>query len=283
MLNTGNISNREKFSLLYHHIFEYPLSLADLIKWLPSDKFESKKVDFSYKNNFYFIKGNDGLVYKRLLRKRTSAKKMKIAKRVASFLSLFPSIKMVGVTGSLAMENSSSESDIDLIIITKKGLLWTTRLVVLVALMKQIRRFGDKNQKDKLCMNIWLDESDIFWKKKDQNLYTAHEIAQIIPLVNKDKTYEKFIWKNIWIKNFWPNAVKLPYGISHKLYAEKPIKHKACSIILIIERFTYWIQYRYMKSKISRETITPTRALFHPKDWGKNVLNHFSNINIHPH
>jgi hypothetical protein len=33
------------------------------------------------------------------------------------------------------------------------------------------------------------------------------------------------------------------------------------------------IQYQHMKSKMTRETVTRTRALFHPHDWGKVVLN----------
>ena len=56
---------------------------------------------------------------------------------------------------------------------------------------------------------MWLDESDMVWQRKDRNIYTAHEIAQIVPLINKDKTYEKFLSHNRWILDFWPNAVKI--------------------------------------------------------------------------
>ena len=33
-----------------------------------------------------------------------------------------------------------------------------------------------------------------------------------------------------------------------------------------------------MKPKITREVVTPTRAIFHPNDWGKKVLTILSDI-----
>ena len=229
-----------------------------------------EKVRIAHKDGFYFLEGRGGLIYKRVLRKRISAKKTKIAKKTAKILSFVPGIRMIGLTGSLAMENSSEESDIDLMIITKKGLLWTTRLCCYMAMWlcgHKIRKPGNKYQADKLCLNMWLDESDLIWPKEDRNLYTAHEIGQIIPLANKKNTYEKFIFQNRWILDFWPNSVR----INKKYKAEK--NNSGTSVF---ERFFYTLQRNYMKSKITRETITPTRALFHPQDWGKEVMSRLS-------
>lgn len=265
------LSANEKFSVLYHDLFDYPLNFSDLIKWIsePPRGYADRVIFVTHKNRYYFLEGREGLIYKRSLRKRISAKKMKIAKRSANILSLVPGVKMVGVTGSLAMENSSEESDIDLIVITKKGLLWTTRLLAYFL----IRLFGiqtrspmNKKQKDKLCLNMWLDENDLVWR--DRNLYTAHEIAQIVPLVNKNKTFEKFLYTNKWILKFWPNAVHI---------REKGrIKSKITFSFPVIEKLAYWFQYKYMKSKLTREVVTPTRAVFHPQDWGKVVIGRLS-------
>ena len=121
----------------------------------------------------------------------------------------------------------------------------------------------DKSQKDRLCLNIWLDESNLIWR--EGNIYTAHEIAQIVPLANKDRTYEKFLYKNKWILDFWPNAVRIK--------PTKILSVKCCSpIIRLLEKIAYRLQYFYMKKKITRETVTPTRAIFHPEDWGQVVL-----------
>jgi predicted nucleotidyltransferase len=266
----GRFTAGERISILYHDLFDYPLSMADLIKWKAGENVLEINDDQTVtgKNGYFYLEEREGLIYKRLLRKRISVKKMKIAERVAKLIAFLPGVKMVGVTGSLAMENSPDESDIDLIVITGEGLLWTTRVLAYTVIRLagiHTRTPNDKHQKDKLCLNIWLDESDLVWPKKDRNLYTAHEIAQIISIVNKDKTYEKFLYKNKWLLNFWPNSVK----VNSKLGHTNPGRS---ALFAVFEKFAFWIQYRHMKVKITREVISPTRALFHPHDWGKVVL-----------
>jgi hypothetical protein len=179
---------------------------------------------------------------------------------------------MVAVTGSLAMENATDKSDIDLMIVTKSGTLWTTRLLsyfLLKLLNFKVRKPFDKNEKDKLCLNVWLDESSLAWMKR--NIYTAHEIAQIVPLVNKDKTYEKLLSKNNWILSYWPDSVKI-----------KKIKYAKSTSpswpFRFLEKTLYGIQRLYMKGKITSEVVSSDRALFHPQDWSKVVLDRLKTL-----
>jgi predicted nucleotidyltransferase len=267
------LSDSEVFSVVYHDIFDYPLSFPELIKWKSGKQLSVANFQFpiTKKNGFYFLEGREGLIYKRVLRDRISKKKLEIAEKAARILSFVPGIKMVAVTGSLSMGNSTDESDIDLLVITKKGALWTTRLLsyFLLSIMRYaLRRPADANQKDKLCLNIWIDEADIVWKKRDRNVYSAHEIGQILPLINKDKTYEKFLQKNRWILDYWPSAVVIKNS-------KFKIKNSTSNSGLI-EKICYWIQRQYMKPKVTREVVTSTRALFHPQDWGKIVLSRLS-------
>ena len=260
-----SLTEVERFSVLYHDLFDFPLDFSEMIRWSAGKKCPAPndKCQIFNKNGFLFVEGKEGIIYKRVLRRRISAKKLEIAKRAAGVLSIVPGIKMVAVTGSLAMGNSTDDSDIDFMIITKKGRLWTTRFFtyLLVGLFGiQKRRPMDKIQKDKLCMNVWLDESDMVWRER--NVYSAHEIGQILPLVNKNSTYEKLLYKNRWILDFWPNSVKIR---NQKMENEK-------STPGLLEKVCFWIQYQHMKPKITREVVTPTRALFHPQDWGKVVL-----------
>ena len=276
----NKLSRTEVVSVFYHNIFDYPLSFADLIKWDVSNKYEAgtHKLNILYKNNYYFLNGREGLVYKRALRERISVQKMKIARKAAKILSLVPGIKMVAITGSLAMGNAVDSSDIDLMIITKKRLLWTTRIfayMVIHAFGLSTRKPNDFRQQDKLCLNMWVDESDLIWRSP-RNIYTAHEIAQIIPLVNKDKIYERFLYQNRWIRNFWPNAVRI--GSKNQVsgstnQAERTVIHDTVYLLQsIIEKVALKIQVIYMQKKITNETITTTRAIFHPYDPGKSIL-----------
>ena len=265
----------ETMSIFYHNIFDFPLTISDLIKWKMATPFlDNTNYAIKQKNGFFFLEGSEGIIYKRTLRNRISERKMKVAKKAGRILSLIPFVKMVAVTGSLAMQNANPTSDIDLMIVTSKNSLWVTRLLSYLILRLaniSVRKFGEKDETDKLCLNIWLDENDLFWKNR--NVYTAHEIAQIIPLVNKSKTYEKFLLENKWILNFWPNSVKIR---NHELRIKQG-RNVASYVILnalflSIEKFAFWIQKKYMRSKITSELITPTRALFHPQDWSKVVL-----------
>ena len=265
-------------SLIYHDIFDYPLTLGEFIKWesgTPLRQGFAGQASIKSKNGYYFLNGREGLVYKRLIRQRISKRKLLIAKSAAKILRFIPTIKMVGVTGALAMRNAAEESDIDLMIITQKGTLWSTRLLsylVTWLLGIKTRKPNDRNQKDKLCLNMWIDEDDLIWDRKDRNIYTAHEICQIVPLVNKNKMYERLVWKNKWVLEFWPNAIKVQ-STEYKVQRSNFLRTMYYVLCTALEPVAFWFQYQYMKSKVTREIVTKTRAIFHPNDWGKVVVN----------
>jgi predicted nucleotidyltransferase len=271
-----SLTNSEKLSVLYHDIFDYPLSFAELIKWQVGKGIGGIKssISITAKKGYYHVDSREGLIYKRQLRKRISAKKLKIAQKSAKILAMIPTVKMVAITGSLAMQNSTDDSDIDLLIVTKSETLWTTRLIVYTLLRATgylLRKPRVKNERNALCLNIWLDEKDLVWKKADRNLYTAHEIAQIVPLVNKNKTYEMFLNENKWILNFWPNSVRIS-NMEHRIWKKNSKFNILNSIFSVVEKVLFWIQIKYMKPKMTREVATKTRALFHPQNWGEVVL-----------
>ena len=267
----------EVVSVKYHDIFDYPLTDLEMFKWTAGPKTTTgvSRVETGSKLGFNFVSGKSASVFKRLLRKRISARKMRLARKAADVIALIPTVKMVGITGALAMENATKESDIDLITITKQNTLWLTRLATMVLLKVagiKTRRFGDKNEEDKLCLNMWLDETDLIFRKR--NVYTAHELAQIVPLVNKDGTYEMFIEKNNWIKDYWPNAIRgANFSRSTKKgHASIKVLSKISDLVLKpLELLSWKLQLWYMNKKITREVVTKTRELSHPYDWGAFV------------
>jgi D-beta-D-heptose 7-phosphate kinase/D-beta-D-heptose 1-phosphate adenosyltransferase len=199
---------------------------------------------------------------------------MKIISEVRQYFELNKNVMMVGITGSLAMVNASDSSDIDLMVIAKKGRVWTTRLEVLTSLIKHrvaTRRAEDGEEKDKLCLNIWLDETDLCLEEKYRNPYTAHELAQIIPIVNKESTYEKLLASNSWLLDYWPNSVQVTKIQSYKDTKSSVIFYLFTFVDSVVEKVAYTLQRMYMRGKRTSEIITPTRAFFHPFDWSKKV------------
>jgi hypothetical protein len=118
------------------------------------------------------------------------------ARQYARLLAHLPFVRMVALTGGLAMENAR-DRDIDLFIITAPGRLWLVRGTA-VALVRLARLRGDL-----LCPNFLVTENAL--KIPDENLYTAHEIVQMVPLYGME-TYREFRRVNQWANKYLPNA-----------------------------------------------------------------------------
>lgn len=215
-------------TLAYGDIFDYPLlpreiwwsligskktsyrAVVKQLSWLVEAKFLGKEGDF------YFLLKRRKTVNIRRRREYWSQKKLKIARRLAEWLRLIPTIKMVAITGALAMRNSDKSDDIDLLIVTAKNRLWLTRLftTTLTELVACRRRPKDVDVRDKICLNMFLDKENLAVPPNERNLFTAHEVCQLKPLWEKDGVYNKFIKKNKWVKKFLPNWKPWPAGSS---------------------------------------------------------------------
>lgn len=275
-------------TLLYSDIFDYPLSKEEIWKFLISKNKEDKqsflkylnlKNDiFEYRNNFYFIKGRIEIIKKRQEKEKYSLEKIKFAKKIIQKISLIPTIYFIGISGALAMKNSDKDDDIDLFVVTARNSVWTTRLMIVIVLifLRVYRKRNGENVSNKICLNMLVDDSTLALSKDRNDLYTAHEIAQILPIFNKNKTYEKLINSNIWIKDFLPNAFSqkptIPF-MSKISFINKVIN---CLLrIPVIEFLTRSIQFRYMKKHITKETISNNFLAFHPFDYRAHVLNNY--------
>jgi predicted nucleotidyltransferase len=146
--------------------FEYDLALQDrssqcqtldsVLETLENSS-ELKKI-IDQKNGFYFLKGRQEIVKERIERQKIADQKWKKAKRVIKLLQLIPFIRLVAVSGSLAMNNTKKESDIDLLIVAKSGRIWTCRgLTTLFIHLIGQRRHGSLT-KDRFCLNHYLTD-----------------------------------------------------------------------------------------------------------------------------
>lgn len=268
------LGKEEISSVFYHNIFDYPLNTKEIIKWKVGKKglplFKNTK-EILTKDGLYFLKGRENLLYNRSLRERSSVRKFEIAKKNALLLARLSVVKGVFITGALSMNNAEEDSDIDLMILTKRNRLWITRLVVYLLLKvvnSAVRKPNDKEQKDKLCLNIWLDEGVLTWDKNERNIYSAHEIAQAIPIVDKGNIYQSFLQKNKWILDYWPNSVRI-VRINEK-------QKREINKTSLLEKVCFWIQYSYMKRKITKEKVGLHRAIFHPRSWKENIIQKLS-------
>jgi hypothetical protein len=276
-------------TLAYADIFDYPLTEEEIWRWMIGEQATSnrqKEIEkrlkensyllshISYRQGFYSLKGRENIVALRKKRERFSASKLKLAEKVAGILRLIPWVKMVGVTGALAMKNSDKEDDIDLLIITSKNRLWLTRglVVSFLRLTGLYRRPG--KIKNKICPNMLLDENHLAIPKKERDLFSAHEVCQLRPIFVRENTYSRFLQENSWAKKFLPNALDLKILKGKTSKNNKLITNYQLPITWL-EAFARKLQLSYMQSRRTNEVVEPGRIRFHPEDAREWVLKEY--------
>jgi hypothetical protein len=275
-------------TLLYSDIFDYPLRKEEIWEFLiSSEKSDKKEISscLNTKNTFFeswhglfFIKGRRDVVSIRIKREEYSLQKIIFAKKIIKKLTLIPTVRFIGISGALAMLNSEKDDDIDLFVIAAKDSVWITRLLMIVILsfLGVYRRKKDKTVSNKICLNMLIDENALAFPKQRNDLYTAHEISQIMPIFNRGRTYEKFLKSNIWIKKFLPNV----FGKNPKIpsVSKTHLINESIDYLLRIfgtEFFARNVQLWYMKKNITKETVSDSFLAFHPFDYKNYVLNNY--------
>jgi len=223
------------------------------------------------------------------IRAKISAKKLQNwrFKLYMTILSVLPQVKLVGLSGSIAMKNAKLDDDIDLFIITKKDRLFTARfLATIVAIIMGLKRnVGLQKAPGKVCLNLFFDESNLIVPKEKKTEFVAHEILQMKPIINKENTYQRFLQANKWVFKIFPNALnpKLKSQMSDQIQNSKIKKlgfrilnficHLDFVILIfnIIEFFLKDLELYLIRKHQTTEIITDNQLWFHPVDFGKKL------------
>ncbi len=276
-------------TLCYSDIFEFPLTADEISKWLIKLIINKNKIITTIKNDkyirekdgFYFLKGRKAIVEIRKRREIFSKHKIIIARKIASYLKIIPSVKLVGVTGALALNNVKVDDDIDLLIVTSRNLLWTTRFLVtiLVELLRKRRRPNETIVNNKICLNMFLDEDHLVIPIEERNLFSAHEVAQMQPLWVRNNIYTIFITKNRWIEKYLPNIVNKNaknINIINALRKNNPLFTFPFLMFLgFIENLLKYFQLWYMRKNRTTEVIREGVIRFHPNNVRGLVMRKF--------
>ncbi len=287
-------------TLIYADIFDYPLKAWEIHKWtigLPAGragkKLNLKQVEkglislvkkrkVNTKSGYYFLKGKDSLVLKRKQRGVISKVYLTQANTILNVFKLIAWIKLVGISGSLAMENATKSDDIDFFIVTSRNRLWISRIILLALCQlfgKRRKRLDTvRNSSGKFCINILLGEDNL--AQDNKNIYLAHEVLQMKVLYDKDNTYQKFLEENEWVFKYLPNwKVSNKYYVSSiKYYGKKQNTNFKIPNILInwLEKLVKKLQLNYMGKPKGMEKVTDNALYFHPEDKGEKILKEYN-------
>lgn len=199
-------------AVAYADIFHYPLTAQQIHRYLPVFASTLEEVQqvlmdsrlvretLNCQAGYYTLAGRQSNLETFHKCSKRSAELWPLAMRYGQILHQLPFVRMTAVTGSLAADNEKG-FDLDYLIVTSPGRLWLCRGIVML-LVRWASRSGLV-----ICPNYFISQDSL--ALADQNLYTAHEIAQMVPISGMD-IYWELRRLNPWVASYLPNSSGIP-------------------------------------------------------------------------
>lgn len=197
-------------TILYADVFSFALTRREIHHFLIADApVSAEQVESAlttllalgrvvHDEGLYMLWGRDHLAAVRRQRESIALIQWRQAKRYGAWLSRLPYIRMVALTGSLAMHNSASaHDDLDYVLVIAPGRVWLARLMA-IGVVRLARLRGVT-----VCPNYVLAETALAQDRRD--LFIAHEVTQMVPLFGIT-LYDTMRQVNGWVNAHMPNA-----------------------------------------------------------------------------
>ena len=205
------LDNAILHTVIYADVFDYPLHADEIHRYLTGVSASPESVaagleclvptGLQRSGEAYFLPGRDEIVARRMRREQIALSLWPQAVRYGHIIAGLPFVRMVAVTGSLAMNNVEADADLDYLIVTAAGRLWLCRALILaIGRLASLRRA-------RICPNYLISECALEFP--EHTLYAAHELAQMVPLAGR-QVYRRIRESNPWVGHFLPNAGDAP-------------------------------------------------------------------------
>jgi hypothetical protein len=196
-------------TLHYADLFDFPMTLAEIQRYVIGCRADAAAETHELAHNpalrdrveqtgtLYYLAGRGGLIAVRQERAAASVALWRRARHYIALLRWLPFVRMVAVTGALAMDNVGQRVDIDLLVAAAPGRVWICRRFLILG-VRVVRLLGDE-----LCPNYVVDVRHL--EQTQQDLYIAHELLQMVPLAGY-ALYRAMLQANPWAGRYLPNA-----------------------------------------------------------------------------
>lgn len=290
-------------TLCWFSIFDIPLTTFDLWKWIlkPSRPYDLLEVDqvimqsewlshrVMMQDGMYFLK-QDNPQEKFLGRHRrflNATIKFRKLRRAAHFFQLFPGVRSVCAVNTLAWWHTTSQSDIDLFIVTSAKRIWSSRLFLVAPFLLTGSRPHHGQQtsvKDPFCFSFFCSETamqfeSLQWKEEDY--YLAYWVKSIVPMFDRGEIVSQMERLNKWTDRLLPNARMRQIHPVHK-----PLRVRALPIQwTFFEPICRWFQRNRFPSVLkglanrdSRVVINDDMLKFHENDRRGEFMQMFQDV-----
>jgi len=199
-------------TLLYYHIFDFPLSVDEVFRFAPTVWRDAAELEEAVAGlatagliggdrGFFFI-GRESHVDERLADEVRARDALQRAARWSRFIARFPHVRGVAVSGTLSKGVMKEGDDLDYLVYTEPGRVWLCRLWLM-----GFKKVFLLNSHHRFCINYLMDEDHL--EIPDRDLFTATEVAWLLPTVNRS-IHDRFVDANAWIEEFFPNWRRCP-------------------------------------------------------------------------
>ncbi len=211
-------------TLVYYNILEIPLTLLEIQKYLINParigKLSQPVKDVSLsciqkeldglcstgktetKYGFYFLSGMGALFKKRMEKNKIAAAKWKKFLKTTKWFAAVPYLRGLVAGGSLAYNNTTPNSDFDVLTIARAGRLYTCRVFLsfVASLLRARRKRFERSAPDKFCFNHYITDGNL--NIKHESLYNAQSYSNLKPVLISDELFRKFCGANIWLNKY---------------------------------------------------------------------------------
>jgi len=279
-------------TLAYYDIFSYPLTAAEIYFNLGNNHTNLEEIKYELKNlttnkivyskgEFFQLTEDEKYVSRRREGNELAIKRLKTAIKVSGFISRFPFIRGILLSGSISKGFMEEDSDIDYFVITHPNRVWFSRLMLML-----FEKLFLLNSKKIFCINYFVDSKNM--EIEEKNIFTATEIVTLLPTFGKE-IYEEFYEKNIWVKQFYPNYPKretdkvidrkngIIKSLLEKILANKFGDKIDDFALALFDKFnrTKYKNYDKEEFKLAFKS-SKSESKHHPKFFQKRVLEEFN-------
>ncbi len=209
-------------TLAYFDLFDYPLTIQEIeryLLWSNASRnelwtFLNNDAGVQRHGNYYFLKGRREILDTRREREVVATGYWQKVKKFLPLLQMIPYVRMVAVCNTLAFNNPTKESDIDLFVVVKRGRLFLARtFATILFTILGVRRHGRKIA-GRFCLSFYVTEDALNIegvKRGPDDIYLPYWLLTLKPVYG-EAVYEELLRQNTWIQKYFPRSVELENG-----------------------------------------------------------------------